>query len=623
MIKESDSTVSIALICDAGYVIPTAVTISSIIANRSQNSSYEIFIVTSGISESDISEFQKFETTGVRIEVITTNLGDLETLHTKDESAVCVATPAALLKFRLPDLIPRDKLLYLDGDIVVNSDLSSLFDYDIDGYYLAAVPDSGSLYFKHKYLELVDTYFNTGVMLLNLERMRIDNCADTLIRTKAEIHDSMLMDQNVFNLVFKSGVLYLPIRFNLLYVNLHRSRKNYTIDDINLLYHTTYTDLDEIRSDAVIIHYSSRSKPWTFGNVPAGDLWYSYFIKMRKVAFRTRYSFKHVSRDSQTGVSVILPVCNAEHYLDETLASIRNQSYEDIEIICVDAGSTDGSAEILHEAQEADHRIVVIPHSNQDLNAARNVGLACASGTYVYFCDTDNLLMADALEIGYSTMVESWLQLCFFSGGSQPNDEPSTQGDPQHKKQHAKWAQYPGIHDGYELYRWMEEHNTFLPEPSLQMIGRDLLIKYDLWFRERRAQVDEVFCFEALLRAGRAATIPDVLVQRRAQKVSHETTSDSSLAFHDSFTSVVAMLSLIGAVEPREPLPKGSKDRISRLFNSAFVSYRELPPGKRKIPFFESPAESALADLLYRQIQSRTVAFEELQQARQDHVEVS
>ena len=96
-------------------------------------------------------------------------------------------------------------------------------------------------------------------------------------------------------------------------------------------------------------------------------------------------------------VSVILPVYNTEKYLPECLDSIINQSLRDIEIICVDDGSTDSSLQILKEYAEKDKRISVIHKNNGGQGSARNVGLNHAKGEYITFVDSDDYITEDMI----------------------------------------------------------------------------------------------------------------------------------------------------------------------------------------------------------------------------------
>lgn len=89
-------------------------------------------------------------------------------------------------------------------------------------------------------------------------------------------------------------------------------------------------------------------------------------------------------------ISIIVPVYNAEQYLEETLASIAAQTYPALEVILVDDGSTDCSAEICRAQVAADSRFCYYRQENSGPSAARNTGLLYVSGAYVGFCDCDD-----------------------------------------------------------------------------------------------------------------------------------------------------------------------------------------------------------------------------------------
>ena len=90
-------------------------------------------------------------------------------------------------------------------------------------------------------------------------------------------------------------------------------------------------------------------------------------------------------------ISIIVPVYNVEKYLASCLDSLLTQTMKEIEIICVDDGSKDGSLSILQDYAKKDKRIIVVKQENSGRSIARNVGLAKASGKYVMFCDSDDM----------------------------------------------------------------------------------------------------------------------------------------------------------------------------------------------------------------------------------------
>ena len=106
-------------------------------------------------------------------------------------------------------------------------------------------------------------------------------------------------------------------------------------------------------------------------------------------------------------ISVIIPVHNTINFIDACLTSVINQSYKDIEIIVIDDGSTDGAGKRCDDFAAIDKRIKVFHIINCGVSYARNYALERASGDYVYFCDSDDLLFEDCLETLIKNMNDS------------------------------------------------------------------------------------------------------------------------------------------------------------------------------------------------------------------------
>ncbi len=98
-------------------------------------------------------------------------------------------------------------------------------------------------------------------------------------------------------------------------------------------------------------------------------------------------------------ISIIIPVYNVEQYLDKCLQSVINQTYQDIEIILVDDGSSDSSGILCDKWKEKDSRIKVIHKSNGGLSNARNVGIEQANGKYLMFIDSDDIVANDLCKV--------------------------------------------------------------------------------------------------------------------------------------------------------------------------------------------------------------------------------
>ena len=104
-------------------------------------------------------------------------------------------------------------------------------------------------------------------------------------------------------------------------------------------------------------------------------------------------------------LSVIIPVYNVEPYLEQCLDSVVNQTYKNLEIICINDGSTDNSLKILEKYQKKDERIKLINQKNKGLSEARNAGLDVATGEYIAFVDSDDYLELNAYEEAMKVML--------------------------------------------------------------------------------------------------------------------------------------------------------------------------------------------------------------------------
>lgn len=120
--------------------------------------------------------------------------------------------------------------------------------------------------------------------------------------------------------------------------------------------------------------------------------------------------------DYEPKVSVIIPVYNTEEYLRECLDSVVNQTLKEIEIICVDDGSTDSSLEILKEYAQKDNRFTIITQENLHAGVARNAGLAVAKGEYVSFLDSDDFFKENMLKTLFENSINNNCEIGICSG---------------------------------------------------------------------------------------------------------------------------------------------------------------------------------------------------------------
>lgn len=108
------------------------------------------------------------------------------------------------------------------------------------------------------------------------------------------------------------------------------------------------------------------------------------------------------------GISVIMPVYNVSNYLENAINSIKNQTFKDVEIICVNDGSTDNSLDVLNKIRKDSDNLVIVNQENSGPGIARNMGIDYATGEYIAFLDSDDIFLDEnALEIMYNTAKEN------------------------------------------------------------------------------------------------------------------------------------------------------------------------------------------------------------------------
>lgn len=242
-----------AVCTDERFLIPTLVTITSILENHKQ---YEciVTILSNNISDNSIGKINKLSNYyGQRIDVRHIAPSIFNNMVTIDRYPVTM-----YFRYLLPQLLQdTDKVLYLDGDILVRASLKNLFEIDLNGYACGAVVDQecdNSLFYER--LDITTDYFNSGVLLMNLEEWRRNDYSKKLI-SFVENHPEKCLypDQDALNVVLSNKVLYLNLKYNLqerLLTQLHLCHFN----------DCRYSELHRAKSDAKIIHFCTSDKPW-------------------------------------------------------------------------------------------------------------------------------------------------------------------------------------------------------------------------------------------------------------------------------------------------------------------------------------------------------------------------
>ncbi|WP_317346809.1 glycosyltransferase family 2 protein [Blautia argi] len=207
-------------------------------------------------------------------------------------------------------------------------------------------------------------------------------------------------------------------------------------------------------------------------------------------------------------VSVIIPVYNVELYIKQCIDSLLTQTYGNIEIICIDDGSTDKTLEILEFLEKKDSRLVVIKQEHLGVSAARNKGLDIARGKYISFVDSDDFIQWNSYEILVQVAEKENLDLVIF-GANVVGEAP-------------EWI-WNKMNTKYRYYRKGEAKNVIFEEESarpflwLHFIKRDLFEKNGkIRFNEKMEMGEDQLCqFEYVPKAETVMVIEDKLYNYR------------------------------------------------------------------------------------------------------------
>lgn len=149
---------------------------------------------------------------------------------------------------------------------------------------------------------------------------------------------------------------------------------------------------------------------------------------------------------SQDKISVIVPVYNTAPYLKRCLDSVLQSTYQNLEIICVNDGSTDGSLSILEHYQALDDRVVVIDQNNSGVSAARNTGMARATGDFISFVDSDDWVHPQMFEVLRNAMDDDVIMaVCRLKHVYHQEQVEQIDSAPQ-----IQMRTYPSLIEGYE-----------------------------------------------------------------------------------------------------------------------------------------------------------------------------
>lgn len=257
--------VPIVYITDDNFIEQTCVSIYSLYENKLSTTHYDIYIIAATSDKTDLSDFGKFIKDDCSIKILFASTKDYEEIHSINHIPI-----SCCLKFDISNLVPEDKVIYLDGDTIIQKDLFALYNIPLNGNTIGGVIQPGG------------KRINAGVMLMDLTR--IDT--DILKEKRISLGTRRSMDQELFNQVFKDDILYLPITYNYIPEVFTFVRRDETVNDklvaVSQIYHKDYVSMSDLLDDVSIIHYATKKKPWN--SKPKNyEIWKEYYNKTKRI----------------------------------------------------------------------------------------------------------------------------------------------------------------------------------------------------------------------------------------------------------------------------------------------------------------------------------------------------
>lgn len=263
-------------------------------------------------------------------------------------------------------------------------------------------------------------------------------------------------------------------------------------------------------------------------------------------------------------VSVIIPFYNVEHYINECIDSVINQTLTDIEIICIDDGSNDNSLNLVKEY--SDSRIKIITQKNKGLSVSRNVGMEHATGEYITFLDSDDYLRLDALEKLYNVCKENSLDIVLTKIINFYDDNREEYNEDYFDMKFLKDA------CGDNVFNYKDVYDTVL---NISVTGPSKLYRRDfiknIRFHENLIFEDNPFFIEAIFKAERVYFYDEYIYWRRIRRDSITNSNFSS------FPDLIEIYNIIYDLLKDLGVYEDFKDKIfKKKFTNIYTRFIEV-----------------------------------------------
>ena len=242
-------------------------------------------------------------------------------------------------------------------------------------------------------------------------------------------------------------------------------------------------------------------------------------------------------------ISVIIPFYNRRKHIKECLGSVLSSSLEDIEVICIDDGSTDGTKETVKKLASKDSRIFFVEANHGGAYNARWCGLRYARGEYVHFMDSDDLIVPTAYEELYETAKSNDLDLLVFTAESF-NAEKHTPSEAKVKDGFDKHYQLAEeccdkVMEGRELFENLCQHESFFVGFPMRLLRRDMIQARAIPTCNAVWHADNFYSVVWMYWANRAMAINRKYYKRRVHRASITMKKDEEATHFSSILAVI------------------------------------------------------------------------------------
>lgn len=280
-------------------------------------------------------------------------------------------------------------------------------------------------------------------------------------------------------------------------------------------------------------------------------------------------------------LSIIIPVYNVEQYLQNCVQSVLTQTYQDLQVILVDDGSTDSSGILCDQLAQQDSRIQVVHKPNGGLSDARNAGLKVATGNYVAFLDSDDVyLQADGLaQLMAVALAEKPDVLLFQAVDIYPHRQSARK---------AYDVDYLATHTSIEVFHQLVRTQCFNMSACFQLIRRDLLGEHQLYFEKGllSEDVDWSLRLWRYVSKVRAINLPLYGYQHREGSISTTYTIRYLRSYEHIFAKFVKLYQERVADDATELYWKTVMGYLAQMYTNCLYNYGQLSTVERKDNYY-------------------------------------